>query len=274
MWADSNVLGDTAVGVKRVLKKIAVRFLVRKLTGVLVCGRLGIQYYKRYGVQEDRIFTVPNEPDYSLIEDPSRSLVLELMQQFRLQPNRRRLLFAGRLVHSKRVDLLIDAFGQIADDRPNWDLVIAGSGPLEPVLRARVHANLQDRVIWVGNERSPGRMFALFTLAEVLVVPSDREPWGLVVNEAACAGLAMVCSDVVGAANELLRDGENGRFFRVGQLAPLTAALRDVTDDNNIKRYRQASAQILSDWRRTADPIRGLERALEYCLDQRQSVSR
>jgi glycosyltransferase involved in cell wall biosynthesis len=63
----------------------------------------------------------------------------------------------------------------------------------------------------------------------VLALPSDYEPWALVINEAAAAGLPSVSSDVVGATAELVRNGVNGRLFPVGSRRGAERCLRDVT---------------------------------------------
>ena len=96
-----------------------------------------------------------------------------------------------------------------------------------------------------------------------LALPSDVEPWAVVINEAAAAGLASIASDVVGAAAELVRDGVNGRVFPAGDRSALIVALRDVTDPANADRMKAASALVLADWRRRADPVAGLRGALQ-----------
>jgi glycosyltransferase involved in cell wall biosynthesis len=83
-----------------------------------------------------------------------------------------------------------------------------------------------------------------------------------VVNEATAAGLAVVCSAVVGAAAELVVDGVNGRLFTPGDLPQFTDRLRDVTAPGTIDRMKAASPGILADWRRRGDPVTGLRAAL------------
>ena len=266
MLADSNIFGDSSGGMKAWIKKRVVSRAVSRCSAVLPYGTLGSRYFQKYGARPERIFFVPAEPDYALIEDVPPAVVASLAAEFRLEPGRRRLIYSGRLVAIKRVDLLLDAFAQVAGQRPGWDLLIAGDGPLKAELAARVPDGLQERILWTGFVASPQRMYALYRLADALVLPSDYEPWALAVNEAASAGLALVCSDVVGAAAELLRDRENGRSFRAGDGASLVAALLDVTDEANLRRYRCASPEILKSWRTSADPVEGFRRALDSCL--------
>ena len=106
--------------------------------------------------------------------------------------------------------------------------------------------------------------------ADVMVLPSEYEPWALVVNEAMAAGCPVVASDVVGAAWDMVADGVCGRLFPSGDLAALTGALRDVTDPARFESYRDAVGPALAKWRREADPVEGLRAALRFVrlLDQ------
>jgi glycosyltransferase involved in cell wall biosynthesis len=263
LFGDSNIRGDRARGVKAIVKRLVVERIVRGVSGVLVCGRLGREYFARYGARDDRTFYFPYEPDYSLIERLPASAVESAAGRFGLAAGRQRIIFSGRLIGAKRVDLLIDAFAALAGERPGWDLLIAGDGPLRGELQARVPPAIARRVIWTGFIDDQATVSALYRLSDVLVLPSDYEPWALVVNEAAAAGLAIVCSDVIGAAAELVRDGQNGRIFAAGDLASLIDRLRDVTAAEHIAAMKAGSAPILADWRQRGDPVAGLRAALK-----------
>ena len=261
LFGDSNVHGDTAVGFKRTVKRVALRRVLSWCDGVLVCGSLGRRYFDRYGVADDHIFPFPYEPDYGLIGSLTPKEIAATAARFSLARGRRRIVYSGRLVDVKRVDLLIDAFAAIVAERPEWDLVIVGDGPLRATLEARA-APLAGRVTWAGFIDDQRTVSGIYRSCDVLVLPSDYEPWALVVNEAAAAGLAIVSSDVVGAAAELVRDGVNGRLFTPGDLPGLTTALRDVTAVGMTDRMRDASAVVLADWRKRGDPVDGLRAAL------------
>ncbi|ACF42870.1 glycosyltransferase family 4 protein [Pelodictyon phaeoclathratiforme] len=263
---DSNILGDCNSGLRSFIKSIIVKRVVSCCSAFLPCGTLGSQYFEKYGARPEQIFFSPVEPDYSLIEEISTDTVKSLTMQFKFDPDRYRLIYSGRLVAIKRLDLLIDAFAKIAEQRSEWDLLIVGGGSLEAELKMRIPDWLRHRVYWTGFVSSQEHMSALYQFADILVLPSDYEPWALVVNEAVCAGLALVCSDAVGAAFELLCDGENGRYFHAGDVESLIEALLDVTKAENLLKYKIASKQILSLWRKKADPVDGLRCALEYCF--------
>lgn len=260
VFGDSNIRGDIATGPKAWLKRSILPRILRQATGALPCGTLGREFFRKYGVPDDRIWYMPYEPDYALIDRVTSEDVTAVFAKFDLAIGRPYLLFCGRLVGVKRVDLLMDGFAAIAAERPDWELIIAGDGPLRQELEGRLPTAVRPRVHWLGFIDDQATVAALGRGAKALVLPSDNEPWGVVINEAVAAGMAVVASDVVGAAAELVRDGVNGRLFPRGDSAALTVALREVTA--SVDRYRSASAGVLAEWHRVGDPVAGLSAAL------------
>ncbi len=264
MFTDSNVHGDKATGLGRAFKNAYLPWVVKNLTGLMPCGTKGQAFYDRYGGKAKPTFFMPHEPDYAAIDAVSPEQAEAIRAEYTLDPMRRYINFTARLAQVKRPDLLIDAFTRIAKDRPEWDLLMVGGGPLEGQLRERVPGELHDRVHWVGFQDGIERLAALYKCSDVYVLPSDYEPWAVTVLEACACGLAMVSSDVVGAAAEVVIDGVNGRQFRAGSVDSLAGALMDATDPEKINAYKAASAKVLADWRERGDPVEGVRNALRY----------
>jgi glycosyltransferase involved in cell wall biosynthesis len=108
-----------------------------------------------------------------------------------------------------------------------------------------------------------GRELAVaYHAADVLVLPSDHEPWALVVEEAIAAGMTVVTSDVVGAARELVADRVSGRIFLRGDRDSLQQALEDVTHPNRIDSYKTEATRELQRYREKVDPVAEIRRAL------------
>jgi glycosyltransferase involved in cell wall biosynthesis len=258
LFGDSNLLCERATGLSAIAKKIYVSWVIRQCQGIFHCGKLGRAYFLKYGASPARLYPFPYEPDYDLLIPKSEVVPDRLRARFNLPASRRRLLFVGRLVPVKRPDLLIDAFERIADSRPEWDLVMAGDGPLKSWLQAKIPA---ARVSWIGFLDNVEEIGALYSICDVLILPSDFEPWGVVVTEAATQ-LALVASSIVGAAADVLEDGVNGKTFKTGDLDSLTAALMDVTNPDRIEAMKSASPRMLANWRSQSDPVIHLRRAL------------
>ena len=109
--------------------------------------------------------------------------------------------------------------------------LFAGDGPLV------------DEVVGAPGVRHVGfqqrdDLIELFALAERTVVPSLSEPWGVVVNDALASGCPVIASDAVGAAEDLVRDGINGRVYPAGDISALAAVLRMRPPDGDPARGR------------------------------------
>jgi glycosyltransferase involved in cell wall biosynthesis len=261
-WTDANALGAAPPsGWRGALKGAYIRWIDRRVSGWLVCGSPGETYLSQFGIDLARVHRSPCAPNYTQIQSVTEADVTAAASSLKLDLERRRLVCSGRMVPTKRFDLVIDAFAAVAEERRGWDLLVLGQGPEQSRLRARVPSHLRDRVIFGGFVADPRTLWAVYKACHVLVHLADHEPWGLIVNEAAACGMAMVCSDVVGAAAELLRDGDNGRRVPRGDVSAAGAALREVTGPA-LERMRSRSPAILDEWRRAADPIAGLAAAL------------
>src|SRR5687767_2746080 len=143
---DSNIRGDLAKGGKALIKRRIVSGVVKRCRAVLPCGRLGRAYFEKYGARPESIFYFPYEPDYDEIRRITPQTVDEVARRFSLDRARRRIIYSGRLVDVKRVDLVLDAFAAVAQARPDWDLLIIGDGPRRADLERRVPEHLRSRI--------------------------------------------------------------------------------------------------------------------------------
>ncbi|MCX6595975.1 MAG: glycosyltransferase family 4 protein [Acidobacteria bacterium] len=260
LFGDSNVHAGRAAGYRGWLKQRLLSRILSWFTGVLCCGSAGEAYFQQYGVPPERIFRVPYDTDYDAIRYLAPERARSAGQRFGLDPDRRYLIYAGRLAPEKRVDLLLKAFVQLAEEFPGWDLLVVGSGPDQAALAA-LAAPVSARVHWTGFVNAFDDLAALYGHASAAVLPSDYEPWGVAVTEAATR-MPVVASSVVGSALDVVRDGENGRLFRAGDLASLTECLRDVMTPARLARMTEAVPALFDAWRQANDPVTGLRRAL------------
>ena len=116
---------------------------------------------------------------------------------------------------------------------------------------ARLHARARElgvRLALVGDVDWE-RIVELYVAADVFALLSEREPWAVVVNEAAACGLPLVLSDRVGAAHDLLRDGENGALVPAGDVDAAATALRELAADPKRRAEQGArSRELARDW--------------------------
>jgi glycosyltransferase involved in cell wall biosynthesis len=180
-----------------------------------------------------------------------------------LSENRRYLIYSGRLVPVKRVDLLLAAFDRISQLRPEWDLIIAGDGDERARLERLVSKRISSRVIWTGFINEPDSLRSLYAAASVLVLPSDYEPWGVVVTEAAVL-MPVIASSMVGAAADVIIQGENGFIFEAGNVESLQECMLKVTDEATLDAMTKAVPARFAEWHDRSDPVKGLRAALRF----------
>jgi len=292
---DCNVFSEGRVrGIKRAIKRMWLRWVVRRVDGLMPMGTAGRAFVRVYVDHDKPTFLFPYEPDYQPYERRDEQAVRRFVREHGLESKqrgdarepkaegetdgearttpgatggeRKRLLYVGRLVAWKRVGDAIEAFARIARERPEWDLVVVGTGPEEAALRQQVDqagADLTGRVRFLGFLQ-PDEVRLAMQASHVLVHPSDYEPWGVVINEAAAAGLAIVTTEVVGAAVELVRHQLTGWIVPPRQPDQLAAGLRRVTESDVAAHMGQQARARLQQWRQEADPIEGLRAAIEF----------
>ena len=208
LWSESN-RHDARSG-RGWLESLKSYFLSR-CDRFIVPGRASREYLQSFGVAEHDISTAPNAVDNTWFELQAEA-VREQPAAFRAElalPNRF-LLFVGRLVPEKGAFDLLDAYAKLEDDiRSEIGLVFAGDGPSRRELERRAKS------IRFGDIRFPGflhreKLAGLYALAEVFILPTHSDPWGLVVNEAMACELPVIVSSVAGCSGDLVEDGRNG----------------------------------------------------------------
>jgi glycosyltransferase involved in cell wall biosynthesis len=190
---------------------LARRAMVRGSAGAFVPGRASAEFARALGVPERRIALAPNAIDASIFARPQRAARNE----------RCTFVYAGRLDPEKGLDVLLEAVRDVPGT-----LLVAGAGPEERRLRALA----TEQVRFLG-PLGRDELAAVYAQADVFVLPSSSEPWGMVLNEAAAAGLALVATEAVGAACELVEDGVNGFVVPVGDAGALAGALQRLAED-------------------------------------------
>jgi glycosyltransferase involved in cell wall biosynthesis len=233
---------------RRVAKETLVRLVVSRAAACLATGTLSREYLCHYGARPECVFFFPNTPDVDWFirrSDELRPLRSELRRKWNV-PDGPTVIFVGRLIQVKGVDVLVNAFAEVKRQLPTAQLLIVGDGPEGDSLRALVRRlKVEDNVHFLGF-RQGSDLVELYVCADVFCLPSRHEPWGVVVNEAAACGLPLVVSDRVGAGPDLVCSGANGRIVPVADVgrhaASLIGTLRDCDQRENFCRVSRRQA--------------------------------
>ncbi|MDT0341563.1 glycosyltransferase family 4 protein [Streptomyces litchfieldiae] len=152
----------------------------------------------------------------------------------------RYVVAAGRLIRSKRHELLIRAFAKVVAERPDWRLRIYGRGEEQDRLRRLINdLGLYNNVFLMG-AASP--IEAEWVKGSIGVVTSSYEPFGMTIVEAMRCGLPVVSTNCPYGPAEIIREGEDGRLVPVGDRDALAAALLDLINDDELRLRMRAAA--------------------------------
>ena len=231
---------------RRLGMEVWQRRLLRKFDGFLSVGRRHSEYLQHFGVPRGKIFFAPHSVDndwFGTRAAKARITRFEMRREWGAGESDIVALFVGKLIPKKRPMDLLAALVKLREAggwQPNdvgsraWSAatdhpaaahhgviaVVVGAGELDNELR-QIAARERLRVHFAGfkNQTELPRYYAS---ADALVLPSDSETWGLVVNEAMASGLPTIVSTEVGCGPDLIEDGKTGFVFPIGD--PLALA--------------------------------------------------
>lgn len=228
-------------GVVDFRQRLLGRALKGTVSACLSIGSLNDMFYDALGIPEARRFLVPYAVDNARFSAEADSLSREEARRtMGLPPDQTVVLFAGKLVPWKQPDVLLEVFGQVAG--PGHRLVFAGDGPMRHDLEWRVGDVPENQVTFLGF-RNQTQMRLAYRSADLLVLPSRHEPWGLVVNEAMNFYLPSLVSDRVGCGPDLVVPGVTGEVFDHNDHGSLARQLKLLMSDRAKLRQMGANAR-------------------------------
>ncbi len=209
-------------------KKALKTYLVSAASFWLSSGRVTSAQLLKYGAVEERIYEYP----FSSVREA------EIVDPGDVTPERKRaykdligcreekmILYVGQLIHRKGVDVLLEAFRKL--DAPNTRLVIVGGDT------GRQCGG--DRISFVEFQKKE-ELSAYYRAADVFVLPTREDIWGLVVNEALANGVPVVTTDRCGAGLQMLHNGVNGYVIGTEDAQAMSRAIHAVLTGNDMKR--------------------------------------
>jgi glycosyltransferase involved in cell wall biosynthesis len=207
---------------KETVKKLLLKVL---FDGAIAGGRRHVAYLKELGVR-GRIGHC-----YDVVDNQFFSIGAQQAQTAG-RPDHlpsRYFLYVGRLAGEKNLSMLLRSFSAYRRRGGDWPLILVGDGPERGALEAlAAEERVADGVHFAG-QRSTEEIVPYYAFAGCFVLPSVREPWGLVVNEAMAAGLPVIVSEKCGCVEDLVAPGLNGFCFDPSRQEQLTEALSRIT---------------------------------------------
>ena len=232
---------------RQFLRELLKRSVLRTLFNWAVTGgKAHVRYLDQLGFRRDRIAGFYDVVDNEKIRAGAESLRGQAAQAGK--PETPFFLFVGRLAEEKSVDTLVRSWLAYREQGGSWPLVLAGDGPTRAGLEALVSTTAFAADVQFTGLKNMSELIPLYAAAGCFVLPSSREPWGLVVNEAMAAELPVLVSRACGCREDLVQEGHNGFSFEALDLGALTELLHRVERLSPQERLRmgERSGEIIA----------------------------
>jgi glycosyltransferase involved in cell wall biosynthesis len=272
LWSESNTQ-DMRRG-HALVELLKDRFL-RLCTGFVVPGQSAANYLRSRKIKQERISTALNAVDnelYARAAADARWNAIKFRREAGLPE--RYILFVGRLVREKGVFDLLAAYARLEPTfRRHLGLVFVGDGVARAALQEQAAAISPGTVIFSGFAQRE-QLGPYYALAELLVLPTYSDTWGLVVNEGMACGLPVIVSHKAGCAADLVRENWNGALIAPGDVPGLTSVLHRLVDNPGMCARMGANSLELISRFSPAEWSAGIARAVAATIPQAISAIR
>jgi glycosyltransferase involved in cell wall biosynthesis len=249
---DSTTLDDySGFSLRTYFRYAFLQWVYRKVDYVLSPGSASDQYFLKSGLKQNQIIraehAVDNERFMSMTKIEEEQL-FELSSSLSIKPNEIIFLFAGKFIDKKNPLLLINAFVELKKQREDVRLLMVGNGILEEKIKQRInHLPLSiASSITLLPFQDQHQIKLLYRVANVFVLPSVSETWGLSVNEALASGTPVIVSDKCGSSKDLVKKNINGLVFKSGDSQDLLQKMDMMCDEKLIEKLSLQSLDSLT----------------------------
>jgi glycosyltransferase involved in cell wall biosynthesis len=240
---DSTESDNPNIGWKEKIKSLVV-----KLGDGLFCyGSKSAEYMFKLGVNPEKVLLKNNSVDNQKLESifkEAKKYCQEKKKELGLR--KFNFIFVGRLIKFKNIDNLLAAYNEI--NSHDWGLLILGNGSEEDKLKKYISDNQLEGVCFIDGKQW-FEIPEFMALADVFILPSFSEPWGLVVNEAMACGMPVLVSERCGSAADLVIENENGYTFDPFDVKEMASKMNEfVVKPEIIGQFGLKSKQIIQNF--------------------------
>ncbi len=243
LWSESTLRDARS---SRMVVERLKRRLLQFFDGFVAAGKSQVEYLRYLGAPAEQIWVAPDAVDsdfFTVQSQICREQRVEIKRSLRVRGPV--VLYVGRLLDAKGIPELLAAFRQVVSEQ-RATLLMVGDGPDRARYQAWCREREMNSVRFEG-VRSQQDLPRYYGIADVFVFPTRSDPWGLVLNEAMCSGLPVICSTAAGAAADLVRSGQNGFLHELGDIATLKRHMSTLLSDDRLRlRMGKASREIIA----------------------------
>ena len=226
---DSTLL-DEKPGLKKIVRRAFLKYVYSFADTAFYAGEANKKYFAAHGFKEKQLVFMPHAIDNRRFapSDENKIAAHNIRQQLKIPNDGLLFLFAAKMDKNKNAILLVESFLDCNNEKSH--LLIVGNGSEEQNIKSKCEGKENVHFLNFQNQQN---MPGLYACANVFVLPSKSETWGLAVNEAMAAGKAIVLSDTCGAAFDLVTSMENGFVFKNNDKEDLKKAIQYFIDNKS-----------------------------------------
>lgn len=242
---DSTLLDEIPLW-RKILRYTSLRWIYRYVDHAFYVGSNNKAYFKYFGLKEDELSFAPHAVDNERFGLERNDEAYALRNELGITRDDILILFAGKFEEKKSPELLLEVFEAIK--QPHVHLLMVGDGKLEEVLINKVKGI--DNVHFLPFQNQ-SYMPVVYQACDLFCLPSKGpgETWGLAVNEAMACGKAILTSDKVGCAVDLVIPGKNGCIFKNGDKTDFKEKMISLVSDKSLLvAFGEESKQIIMNW--------------------------
>lgn len=223
-------------------------YILNGSSALFANGSVSRKYLKNF-TSQDKIFNQYLTVDVEKIKsniNRKEFIRGKLREKYGLDKDDFIILYSGRVLESKNIQLIIKALSQIRNRKIK--MFIAGGGEFEPELR-KLCRELRVDITITGFIKQQEELFKHYFIADLFILPSLNEVWGLVINEAMAAGLPIIASNEVGATGDLVIDGVNGFTVSPFDIEEIKEKILIIYEDKKLRvEMEENSKKIIANW--------------------------
>ncbi len=242
---DSNLL-DEPKGPRALLRVVFLKWIYRHIDYAFYPGSNTKAYFEKFGLKKEQLVFAPHAIDNKRFAEDKTTEAATLRQDLNIKESDILILFAGKFENKKSPLELLEAF--ILLKKPGLHLLFVGNGELEEELKKKA---ADYGTVHFKNFQNQTMMPVIYQASDLFCLPSKGpgETWGLAVNEAMACSKAVLVSNKVGCAIDLVKKGQNGDIFDYNKPGDLAQKLEELTaSKDKLRAMGKISAGMILEW--------------------------
>ncbi|MCA9893777.1 MAG: glycosyltransferase family 4 protein [Anaerolineae bacterium] len=223
--------------VQTLARDIMAFFLTRTSSRLMYIGKANLAFYKRYGNPDSKLFFAPYGVDNQYFISQQNALMSQrkvLRQAYGYGDDTVVIVFSAKLIERKRPMDLLKAYQKLHQQGHPVGLLFIGEGPLRQHMESYLKQHEIEGVHITGF-KNVTEMAQEYIVGDIFVLPSSKDTWGLVVNEAMLFGMPAIVTDRVGSHYDLIEEGVTGFMYEHGDVDALVDVLVPLVTDADLR---------------------------------------